>query len=148
MASSTTGRSSIGNSGSASSVIRRRPRHCLCGEEVRLKTVGDILSVNYGKKFWGCRNWRRDSNAGCDFFKWFDDDVVDERDLKIARQKKKNGKLKNEVCVLKNELLSTQKWLKISTGFGCLCFGINLVLVTIILYSGRLISNPSMYLRG
>ncbi|WJX20147.1 hypothetical protein P8452_09737 [Trifolium repens] len=102
MASSTTGKSSIGNSGSASSVIRRRPRHCLCGEEVRLKTVGDILSVNYGKKFWGCRNWRRDNNAGCDFFKWLDDDVVDERDLKIARQKKKNGKLKNEVCVLKN----------------------------------------------
>jgi hypothetical protein len=74
--------------------------------------------------------------------------MFDERYLKIARQKKKNGKLKNEVCVLKNELLSTQKWLKISTGFGCLCFGINLVLVTIILYSGRLISNPSMYLRG
>jgi hypothetical protein len=148
MASSTNGRSSIGNSGSVSSVIRRRPLHCACEEVVVSRTVNDITSVNYGKRFWACRNWRRDTNAGCGFFKWFDDDVVDERDLKIAKQKKKNGKLKTEVCVLKNELLSTQKWLKISTGFGCLCLGINLVLLTIILYSGRLISNPSMYLRG
>ncbi|WJX18204.1 hypothetical protein P8452_08028 [Trifolium repens] len=51
MASSKIG-SSIGNSGFASSVIRRRLRHCLCGEEVLLKIVGDILSVNYEKKFW------------------------------------------------------------------------------------------------
>ncbi|CAJ2636596.1 unnamed protein product [Trifolium pratense] len=145
----TSGRSSIGNTGSISSVIRRQPQHCKfkCDEVAILRTVKDISSRNFGKKFWGCRNWRHDGDAGCSFFKWFSDDIVDERDLKIARQKKKNGKLKNDVYVLKNELVITQKWLKISTGFGCLCFGIILVLVTIILYSGRFIFNLSMYLR-
>ncbi|CAJ2636457.1 unnamed protein product [Trifolium pratense] len=116
----TSGRSSIGNTGSISSVIRRQPQHCKCDEVAILRTVKDISSRNFGKKFWGCRNWRHDGDAGCNFFKWFDDDIVDERDLKIARQKKKNGKLKNEVYVLKNELVITQKWLKISTGNFCL----------------------------
>jgi hypothetical protein len=51
MASSTNGRSSIGNSGSVSSVIRRRPLHCACEEVVVSRTVNDITSVNYGKRF-------------------------------------------------------------------------------------------------
>lgn len=36
-------------------------------------------------------------NKDCNFFKWLEDEIVDERDLKIERQKKKIYKLKNEV---------------------------------------------------
>lgn len=33
-------------------------------------------------------------NKGCNFFRWLDNDIVDERDLKIQRQKKNIYKLK------------------------------------------------------
>ena len=44
-------------------------------------------------------------NKGYNFFNWLDGEIVDERDLKIQRQKKKIHKLKNEV-------LHTRGWLK------------------------------------
>lgn len=49
-------------------------------------------NLNSGKKNWDCRNYMK---KYCDFFKWFGDEIVDERDLKIERQKK--IKLKNEI---------------------------------------------------
>lgn len=51
--------------------------------------MGDMNSVNFGKKFWSCRNYINHVNKGCNIFKWLEDDIVDERDLKIQRQKKK-----------------------------------------------------------
>ncbi|CAJ2636194.1 unnamed protein product [Trifolium pratense] len=114
---------------SVGAVLRRQAkRECLC-EELVLHTVTDITSLNFGKKFWGCRNYRNCNDKGCSFFKWFDDDIVDERDLKIERQKKKKLKLKND-------LASTRKWLKMSMVFAFVCFGLNLGLVTLLLSSG------------
>lgn len=49
--------------------------------------------MNFGKKFLDYRNYINDMDKGCNFFKWLDDETVDERDLKIERQKKKNLKL-------------------------------------------------------
>jgi hypothetical protein len=70
--------------------ILRRPakRQCLCEEGTVLRTLTDISSLNFEKK--RCRNYRNSNEKGCNFFKWFDDDIVDERDLKIERQKKKS----------------------------------------------------------
>jgi hypothetical protein len=56
-------------------------------------------------------------------------DFVDERDLKIERQKKKKLKLKNE-------LVSTRQWLKMSMVFGLLYVGIILVFFTMIFSNG------------
>lgn len=130
-------------SGSVSSGFRRQIRKCQCGEFVVLKTVTEITNPNYGKKFWGCRNWRNRNDSGCNYFQFVVDDDdkcddVDERDIKIARQKKKNGKLKNEVSFLKEELCNSRRCCKIAIMFGFVCFGFNIVQMTLLL---------SMYLK-
>ncbi|KAL5099501.1 hypothetical protein RYX36_003828 [Vicia faba] len=84
--------------GTSGSVIRRNKKmECFCLDESAIRTVNDVNSVNYGRKLWGCRNYRNYMDKGCDFFKWLGDELVDERDLKLERQKKKINKLKNEV---------------------------------------------------
>ncbi|AES80176.1 hypothetical protein MTR_7g077640 [Medicago truncatula] len=90
-----------------------------CGEFVVLKTITEITNPNCGKKFWGCRNWRNRNDSGCNYFQFVVDDDdkcddVDERDMKIARQKKKNGKLKHEVSFLKEELCNSRRCCKIA----------------------------------
>lgn len=86
--------------------------------------MGDMNSVNFGKKFWGCRNFRNHVNKGCNFFKWFEDDIIDERDLKIQRQKKKIQKLKKEIN-------NTRGWLKVTVIVGITSLVCNVVFVTI-----------------
>lgn len=61
-------------------------------------------------------------DKGSDFFKWLGDEFVDEKDLKFERQKKKNNKLKNEV-------IHTRGWLKMSIVVKMLSLGLNLVFV-------------------
>ena len=97
-----------------------------CQEECVMHTVTDLNSVNVGKKFWGCRNYRSLLEKGCNFFKWVGDEVVDGRDLKIERQRKKIFKLKNEV-------LSTRGMLKNAIVFSIISLGFNLVFVTMYL---------------
>ena len=55
-----------------------------------LKTVIDKMNPNYGKQFWGCINYQSKLDLGCNHFRWFDNDIVDERDPLIGKQKKKN----------------------------------------------------------
>lgn len=62
-------------------------------------------------------------NKICNFFKWLDDEIVDERDLKIQRQMKFFYKLKNRV-------IRTTRWLKISIVVGILSLVLNVVFVT------------------
>jgi len=84
------------------------------------------LNPNCGKKLWGCRNYRNSSDRGCSYFKLVDeDDVMDERDLKIEKLKKKKNKLKSD-------LSRTRQWLIMAFVFGFLCFGIVLVLGTML----------------
>ncbi|CAL5215315.1 unnamed protein product [Lathyrus oleraceus] len=110
--------------GTVGSVIRRnRRRKCYCQDECVLRTVIDMNSVNFGERNWGCRNYRNHVNKSCNFFKWLDDDIVDERDLKIQRQKKKIYKLKNEI-------IHTRRWLKVSIVVGILSLVFNVVFVT------------------
>ncbi|KAL5062859.1 hypothetical protein RYX36_024596 [Vicia faba] len=51
------------------------------------------------EKIWGCRNYKNQLEKGCNFFKWVGDEVVDGRNLKTERQRKKILKLKNEGIV-------------------------------------------------
>jgi hypothetical protein len=100
-----------------------------------LQTVTDKTNPNYGEKFWGCRNWRNRIEKGCNHFKWLDDedDVVDERDMKIAKQNKKIGKLKQSICFLKEELINSRKCCKIVLEFGIVCFRFNMLLMSVLL---------------
>ncbi|KAL5075049.1 hypothetical protein RYX36_014033, partial [Vicia faba] len=59
-------------------------------------------------------------NKGCNFFKWLGDELVDERDLKLERQKKKINKLKNEIIYIRG-------WLKMSIVVGMSSIWLNLV---------------------
>ncbi|KEH19772.1 hypothetical protein MTR_8g468130 [Medicago truncatula] len=88
-----------------------------------MTTVTEITNPNCGKKFWGCRNWRNRNDSGCNYFQFVVDDDdkcddVDERDMKIARQKKKNVNLKHEVSFLKEELCNSRRCCKIAIMFG------------------------------
>lgn len=62
-------------------------------------------------------------HKGCNYFKWLDDDIVDERDLKIQRQKKKLYKLNNEIS-------HTRGLLKVSIVVGILSLVLNVLFVT------------------
>jgi len=130
-------KSERGISGYVGYGVRRRIRKCSCGELLVLQTITDESNPNYGEKFWGCRNWRNRIDNGCNHFQWVDneDDVVDERDVKIAKQKKKIGKLKQSVCFLKEELINSRKSCKIVVAFGIVCFGFNMLLMSVLLSS-------------
>ena len=80
-------------------------------------------NVNFVKKLWGCRNYMNHMHKRYDYFKWLDDDIIDERDLKIQRQKKKLYKLKNEIS-------HTRRLLKVSIMIGILSLVLNVVFVT------------------
>jgi len=70
------------------------------------------LNLNCGKKLWGCRNYKNSSDKGCSYFKLVnEDDVMDERDLKIEKQKLKIEKHKKKKNKLKSELSRTRQWL-------------------------------------
>jgi len=62
----------------------------MCGETLVMRTVTNALNPNCGNNLWGCRNYRNSSDRGCNYFKLVDeDDVMDERDLKIEKHKLK-----------------------------------------------------------
>ncbi|KAL5063413.1 hypothetical protein RYX36_025150, partial [Vicia faba] len=69
-----------------------------------MRTVTYLNSVNIEKKFWSCRNYKNQLEKSCNFFKWVGDEVIDGRDLKIERQRKKILKLKNEVLSIRGLL--------------------------------------------
>ena len=91
-----------------------------------MRTVTYRNSVNVGKKFWGCRNYKNQLEKGRNFFKWVGDKVVDGRNLKIERKRKKILKLKNGV-------LSIRGLLKNAIVLAVISLGLNLVFVTLYL---------------
>lgn len=110
--------------GTTESVIRRnKMREYFYKEESVIHIVGDMNNVNFRKSIWSCRNYRNHMRKRCNYFKWLDDDVVDERDLKIERQKKKLYKLKNKIS-------QTIGLLKVSIVVGILSLMLNVVFVT------------------
>ncbi|KAL5079280.1 hypothetical protein RYX36_007701 [Vicia faba] len=64
-------------------------------------------------------------DKGRNFFKWLGGELVEERDFKLERQKNKINKLKNGV-------IYTRRWLKMSIVVGMLSIGLNLVFVAIL----------------
>lgn len=96
-------------------LCREQKMECFCQDESVFRTVSDMNNVNYGRKKLGCK--------GCNFFKFLGDEIVDERGLKIERQKTNISKFKNKV-------LHTGGWLKMSIVVGILSLEFNLVFVT------------------
>lgn len=68
--------------------------------------------MNISKKKESRKNYFKKNhiNKWCNLFKWFDNDIIDKRDLKIERWK--GGRIKK--FKLNNELDNTKRWLKIS----------------------------------
>jgi len=125
--------SSYASDSVGSSLRRRSVPSCRCGENVVIRTVNDALNPNCGKKLWRCRNYRNSSDKGCSYFKLVDeDDVMNERDLKIEKQKLKIEKQKKKKNKLKSDLSRTRQWLIMALIFGFLCVGIVLVLGTML----------------
>ncbi|KAK7289743.1 hypothetical protein RIF29_03637 [Crotalaria pallida] len=63
------------------------PPYCACGgARAVLRTAR--TEEHYGLRFWGCRFYKRDiPDSGCNFFEWYKDDIVREKDLIIMKQK-------------------------------------------------------------
>ena len=100
--------------------------NCRCGVECVVHTVSDPMNPNCGRKFFGCRNYKNNFDKGCSFFRFVDDEVVDGRDFKMEKLRRKN-------VMLRVELSKTKKLLKGSVVLGLFCFGLSLVLSTFIL---------------
>ncbi|CAK8579383.1 unnamed protein product [Lathyrus sativus] len=113
--------------GTFGSLIRGNKRiECFCQDESVLRTVNDVNSVNKGRKFWGCKNYINHIKKVVIFSSGLVMSLLMEKDLKLERQKKKINKLKNEV-------IYTRWWLKMSIVVGIVTLGLNLVFVTMYL---------------
>lgn len=64
-------------------------------------------NLNFEKEIWDCKNYRNHMDKGYNFFKWLEE-IINDKDLKIKRQKKKKFNLKNEMVYIIG-------WLKMST---------------------------------
>ncbi|KAK2381251.1 DNA topoisomerase 3-alpha [Trifolium repens] len=121
---------------------------CKCGKFCVVRTSKTL--ANYGRKFWGCRNYKGLHDVGCNYFDWFDNEEVngkeacvedfdskieeiemllDEKKLKIKEFEVKLAKRKKKIKKMKEEMLSAKKKLKlVCVGcFVCLCLIVVLV---------------------
>lgn len=63
--------------GTIESIIRRNKMiECYCQDDCVLRIVGDMNSVNFEKRFLGCRNYKNHMNKDCNFFKWLDGELL------------------------------------------------------------------------
>ncbi|RDX61981.1 hypothetical protein CR513_59742, partial [Mucuna pruriens] len=81
------------------------------------KNFGDVLTTSTS-----------DEDVGCNFFKWFSYEVVDERGVVIVRHKRKINNLETIVK-------STKKSLKLFIDF--VLFIINVIFITLLCYLRR-----------
>ncbi|BAT78415.1 hypothetical protein VIGAN_02108900 [Vigna angularis var. angularis] len=77
---------------------------CNCGEMTVVKMAR--TSKNAGIYFWGCRNYKSGASnvMCCNYFKWCNEENVDERDVIIGRQRRKIYDLENTVKALKKRI--------------------------------------------
>ncbi|XP_014519594.1 uncharacterized protein LOC106776625 [Vigna radiata var. radiata] len=77
---------------------------CNYGERTVVKMAR--TSKNPGKYFWGCRNYK--SGAGnvtwCNYFKWCNEEEVDEKDVIIGRLRSKICNMEKTVKALKRRI--------------------------------------------
>lgn len=81
-------------------------------------------NVNVEIFFLNCRNYINQMEKSCNFFKWLCDEIVNERDLKLKSQNKKNFKLKDEVVHIR-------ALLKISMVFDIFSLMLNALILTL-----------------
>ncbi|XP_058748524.1 uncharacterized protein LOC131621489 [Vicia villosa] len=90
---------------------------CHCGDDVVLHRVN--TKKNFGKKFWGCHDYKGSEQRGCGFFKWFHEEFVEDKcqDLlnKLEILSKDFEKLKSRNEELGNVVTEIQGQLKPST---------------------------------
>ncbi|QCD93337.1 hypothetical protein DEO72_LG5g1410 [Vigna unguiculata] len=83
---------------------------CYCGEIAVLKVARTMK--NGGKQFWGCPNYKRSANEGfkgCNYFKWCNEENVDERNATIGRQSK-------TITDLEKVVIDYEKWVNFLIG--------------------------------
>ncbi|PNX68608.1 GRF zinc finger protein [Trifolium pratense] len=82
---------------------------CRCDTFCVLRTAKTV--VNYGRKFWGCRNFKGPHDVGCNYFDWLDNwlgnEEVNENGEKEAEIEEFDSKIEE------NEMLVHEKKLKI-----------------------------------
>ncbi|KAK7261975.1 hypothetical protein RIF29_28302 [Crotalaria pallida] len=87
---------------------------CDCKEKPKAVLRTATTTENLGKRFWGCRHYKKGvEGSGCGFFMWFRDDSIDERDFVIASQRRK-------IVKLQTALASTRRWLELLITIICL----------------------------
>ncbi|XP_058778094.1 uncharacterized protein LOC131652287 [Vicia villosa] len=102
---------------------------CYCGDAAVIRRAN--TDKNFGKKFWGCINYKGSEQRGCGFFKWFNEEVVEDKceDLmhkfeilskEFEKLKSRNEDLGNAVTEIQGKLKKFQKWKFIC--FVILCF--------------------------
>ncbi|KAK7244588.1 hypothetical protein RIF29_39412 [Crotalaria pallida] len=91
------------------------PPYCGCGgARAVLRTAR--TKEHYGMRFWGCRFYKKDvPDSGCNFFDWYKDDIVHEKELIITKQRMEMDSIKKEMDSINKEMDSMKKDLDFST---------------------------------
>ncbi|KAK7268492.1 hypothetical protein RIF29_21191 [Crotalaria pallida] len=90
------------------------PPYCACGG-VRVVLRTARTQEHYGLRFWGCRFYKKDvKDSGCNFFDWYKDDVVREKEMTIMKQKIEMDSIQTDLDSIKKDLESFQKDLELS----------------------------------
>ncbi|XP_058782826.1 uncharacterized protein LOC131657445 [Vicia villosa] len=92
--------------GSAEGMLRWKPK-CGCGDMATLRRASTV--TNYGRQFWGCRNYKGSTQPGCGYFQWFYDDAEDEKDHFMRNQKSRLEKLEHDIDAVKMEVECLKK---------------------------------------
>ncbi|QCE06535.1 hypothetical protein DEO72_LG9g1548 [Vigna unguiculata] len=98
---------------------------CDCGEAAVLRIARTPRNV--GRKFWGCTNYKSEGGGVCcNFFKWWYEDVDEEKEVIIVNQNMKIEDLENVVRVLK-------KWFNVLAVVVSIVGLINVVMLALML---------------
>ncbi|KAL8556717.1 hypothetical protein ACS0TY_004249 [Phlomoides rotata] len=94
--------------GSSTSIYSTRTCYCGAQARVRASTTGN----NLGRRFYGCRYWKRGSDGGCEYFEWLDNSIpqgaktiieqliVQKRGLEIEVEKLEMSGLKLKIVLV------------------------------------------------
>ncbi|KAK7244201.1 hypothetical protein RIF29_39019 [Crotalaria pallida] len=86
------------------------PPYCACGGGVRVVLRTACTQEHYGLRFWGCRFYKKDvKDSGCNFFDWYKDDVVREKEVMIMKQKMEMESIHRDLDSIKKDLELLQK---------------------------------------
>ncbi|XP_022632865.1 uncharacterized protein LOC111240970 [Vigna radiata var. radiata] len=99
---------------------------CNCGERTVVKMAR--TSKNAGRYFWSCRNYK--SGAGnvtwCNYFKWCNEEEVDENDVIIDRKRSK-------ICDMEKTMKALKRRMKLLVSVICVLIVVIIVMLCVLL---------------